>query len=292
MTSSTDARTSRPTPGPVREYHFPRVERLALANGLAIIVAPLPRLPIATVLAVVDGGASWDRPGREGLAQLVAKLLLEGTGALDGGAVVERFEQLGATVDASADWDTAALSMTVTSPRFDPAFELFADVLRRPAFRDRELDRLKAERRAELLQLRAEPRGLADEAFGSAVYDPSSRYAIADGGTEATTQRIERADVTALYSSRYAPTTTTLIVAGDVTVAAVKSMAQKYLGDWSGSAAQGTVSTDKAARATRATHLIGRADAQQSELRIGHVGVPRSHPDYFDIVVMNAILGG
>src|SRR5205085_598948 len=48
----------------------------------------------------------------------------------------------------------------------------------------------------------------------------------------------------------------------------------------------------KPARESRATHHIVRPGSPQSELRIGHVGVPRVNPDYFDIVVMNAILGG
>jgi len=39
-------------------------------------------------------------------------------------------------------------------------------------------------------------------------------------------------------------------------------------------------------------HVVAKADAPQSELRIGHVGIPRTHPDYFCAVVMNAVLGG
>jgi zinc protease len=252
----------------------------------------MPRLPIATVLAVTDAGAVWDIRAREGLAQLVAKLLPEGAGQLEGAELAEAFERLGATIESSADWDAAVVSTTVTSEHLAPAFALFSDVLRRPVFREREIERLKAERLADLLQLRAEPRGLADEAFEAAVYDKSSRYAIAAGGTEKTVESISAKDVTALYTRRYKPGATTLIVAGDVTPATVMQLAKKHLGDWSGTAARGKQSTDKPARTTRATHLIGKADAPQSELRIGHVGVPRSHIDYFDIVVMNAIFGG
>lgn len=285
-------RPARPVPGPTREYHFPKSEKSKLANGLSVIVAPVPRLPIATVLAIVDAGAMWDAPGREGLAQLVAKLMLEGAGPLEGAELAEAFERLGATIESSADWDVAAVSMTVTTTHLAPAFALFTDVLRHPVFRDRELERLKAERLAELLQLRAEPRGLADEAFEAAVYDASSRYAIAAGGTEETVDSISRSDVTSLFATRYAPTSTTLVVVGDVTTAGVMQLAQKHLGDWTGSATRLQISTDKPARTTRATHLVGKENAPQSELRIGHVGVPRNHPDYFSIVVMNAILGG
>ncbi len=77
-----------------------------------------------------------------------------------------------------------------------------------------------------------------------------------------------------------------------MTTATVAQLAKKHLGDWAGRAERGKLPTDKPARTTRALHLIEKADAPQSELRIGHVGVPRTHPDYFDIVVMNAIFGG
>ena len=292
MSVRADARPPRPTPGPAREYHFPPFERHALSNDLKVIVAPISRLPIVTVLALVDAGAVRDPAGREGLAQLVAKLLLEGAGTLDGAELAEAFEHLGATVESSADWDAAVVSMTVTSPHLDAAFELFADVLRRPSFREREVERLKAERLVELLQLRAEPRGLADEAFAAALYDSSSRYALAEGGTERTVDTISESDIAALYSRRYTPGTTTLIVTGDVTPARVMRLANDHLGDWSGVAAPEKSARDTPARLSRATFLIGKDDAAQSELRIGHVGVPRVHPDYFDIVVMNAIFGG
>jgi zinc protease len=49
---------------------------------------------------------------------------------------------------------------------------------------------------------------------------------------------------------------------------------------------------DLPARDSRATHHVIRPDSPQSEIRVGHMGVPRKHEDYFDLVVMNAILGG
>jgi zinc protease len=69
-------------------------------------------------------------------------------------------------------------------------------------------------------------------------------------------------------------------------------LAQGAFDDWTGSAPRRAPRADKPARSTRATHLVIKPDAPQSELRVGHVGVPRTHPDYFSIVVMNAILGG
>src|SRR5215213_227458 len=154
--------SSRPAPGPARDYAFPRFERRQLANGLKLIIAPVRKLPVVTVLAVVDAGALHDPAGKEGVALLTARALGEGTAARDGGELIERFEGLGTAFDASAGWDAAIAKMTVMSSRVADAFQLFGEVLLTPAFPERDVERLRAERLAELLQLQAEPRGLAD----------------------------------------------------------------------------------------------------------------------------------
>ena len=285
-------KSPRPSPGPRRDYHFPRFVRRRLDNGLELIVAPATKLPLVTVAIVVDGGAVCDSPEYEGVARLAAKLMLEGTDKDDGAELTERFERLGASVDAEADWDEAAVTMTVMSDRLPAAFALLGEVLRTPAFPQREVDRLKAERQAELLQLRAEPRGLADELFTRFLYTPTSRYARPDGGDETSVARIEREHIRSFYESRYVPAATTVIVVGDVTVEGAERLVRTTLGGWTGTSATRIAADAAPARRDRAVHIVAKADAPQSELRIGHVGVPRNHPDFFAVNVMNAILGG
>ncbi len=282
----------RPGPGEPRPYHFPRFTRRTLDNGMRLLVAPVHKLPVVSVVAVVDAGATCDPVGREGLAQLAAHALTEGTAALDAVALAQRVERLGASLDAGADWDGALVSLTTLTGHVDEAFALFADVLTRPVFPAREIERLKAERIAELMHLATEPRGLADEAFARAVYAPDSRFAHPEGGSRTSVPALTRDDVAAFHAARYRPSATTLVVAGDITVDAAEALARRTLGDWTGEAAPRAAADDRAASAERRTHLVAKADAQQSELRVGHVGVPRTHPDYFPLVVMNAILGG
>jgi zinc protease len=285
-------KSPRPAPGPRRDYHFPRFVRRRLENGLELIVAPVTKLPLVTVAVIVDAGAACDSAGQEGVARLMAKLLLEGTEKYDGAELTERFERLGASIDAEADWDEAALTMSVMSDRLPAAFELLGEVLRTPAFPQREVDRLKAERQAELLQLQAEPRGLADELFTRFVYTASSRYARPDGGDETSVAGIERSHIQSFYESRYVPAATTVIVVGDVTADRAEELVRSTLGGWSGSRPSKIAADATPSRPGRAVHIVAKADAPQSELRIGHVGIPRNHPDFFAVNVMNAILGG
>lgn len=292
MSAPATEKAARPTPGPPREYRFPRFERRHIENGLELVIVPVVKLPVVTVAILSDAGAVCDRPGRDGMAHLVAKLLLEGTVNSEGAELTERFERLGASVDAQADWDAAAVTVTVLSEHLPPAIDLLGEVMRTPAFRVREVERLKAERLAELLQLRAEPRGLADELFSRFLYTPSSRFARSEGGDETTVSAIDRDQILAFYESRYVPGGTTVIIAGDITPDRAEELTRRAFGDWTGGAPGRVTGDDHPWRRDRAVHIIAKDDAPQSELRIGHVGIPRNHPDFFPVNVMNAVLGG
>lgn len=285
-------RLPRPKPAAPRAYHFPRFERAALPNGLRLVVAPITKLPLVSITLIADAGAVSDPLGGAGIAQLTAKLLLEGTTTADGAAITDRFERLGASIEAHADWDAAAVTVTTLAENLAPAFELLGEVLRTPAFHQREVDRLKNERLAELLQLRAEPRGLADELFARFLYDDSSRYARPDGGDDDSVHALTRDEVARFYGERYSPAGMTLIAAGDASTETVEKLARDVLGDWRGSAPRSAESSDRPARRQRAVHIVSKPDAPQSELRIGQVGLPRRTPDYFPAVIMNALLGG
>ena len=282
----------RPQPETPRPYSFPHFERRTLGNGMTLIVAPTHKLPVVSALAVIEAGAVCDPVGREGLAALTAAMLPEGTATMDGETLALRFERLGASVTTAADWDVATAGLTVTRPHLDDALALFADMLTAPSFPARELERLKAERMAELLQLRTEPRGLADEMMARFVYAPESRYARPEGGTPTSVAAIEGRDVGELYSARYRAGGTTLVIAGDVRVDDATKLAKDAFRGWSGGAPSPVRVVDAPTAAPRGVHIIAKTDAPQSELRLAHVGIPRLHPDYFRVVVMNAVLGG
>jgi zinc protease len=282
----------RPSPKTPRDYAFPRFERLSLPNGMRLVVAPVPKLPLVSITAVVDAGAARERTSEAGVAALTAQLLLEGAAGLDGAALVDRFERIGTSVDAHADWDSATVSLTALSERLAEALALVRDLLRAPEFPEREVARLRDERLAEILQQRAEPGALADEQFARAVYAPTARYAVPAGGTAASVRALTGDVVRAFYAEHYQPSATTIVFAGDITVAAAAALAERLFGDWSGSSREVSAVGIDSSPSASIVRVVAKADAPQSEVRVGHVGLPRRHPDYFDVTVMNAILGG
>jgi len=282
----------RPLPGPAREYSFPPVERAMLANGVRVVVARQSRLPIVTVLALFDSGASADAPGREGVALLTASALGEGTRRLEGEALTSQFERLGTGFDAGADWDSVIAHLSVTPERLGAAVALVAEVLTEPGFRSRDVERLKEVRCAELLQQRVEPRGLADDEFARALFVPDSRFAVQAGGSVSSVRSLSDAALRAYHAAALTPDSLTLVFAGDVTPEFALQLAAGALGSWRGHAAAATPATDRTVADARRVLIVNKPDAPQSELRVGHRGVPRRHEDYFPLVVMNALLGG
>jgi zinc protease len=140
--------------------------------------------------------------------------------------------------------------------------------------------------------MRTEPRGLADEMFARFLYDPISRYARPEEGGSDTVATLTRDDVRRFYVDRFRPRGSTLVLVGDLSVDEGLDLARRTLGDWEGTAVPSAPPSEAPARATRAVHLVRKPDAPQSELRIGHIGLRRTHPDYFPVLVMNAVLGG
>ncbi len=283
---------TRPVPRKSRPYRFPAFERTALPNGVELIVAPVRRLPLVTMRFVLDVGARQEPRADAGVATLTAAALAEGTQRLDAAALASEFERLGGALSSYATWDATHVRTTVLSSRLPEALSLLTEVVRTPALDAREVDRIKQERLAELLELKTEPRGLADERFTSALYKGDSRFSAPEGGSERSVSRLNVDACRSWHATQFAPAITALVVAGDVEIESVLRLATDYLGDWASVAPAAVTVDDQPARDYRSLWLLDRPGAPQTELRLGHVGLPRLHPDYFDVVVMNAILGG
>jgi zinc protease len=290
--TTTPLAPARPDAGPPRPYRFPQFETRILANGLRVVVAPSHAFPVVTILAVVEAGATRDPRDAEGVAQLAARALNEGTSTMSALELTQRLEMLGSTLDTGADWDSAIVQLTALTSRVEDGFSVLADVLRAPSFPEHELERMRAERLSDLAQLRTEPRGLADVFFSRLLYVPGSRFARLAGGDETSIARATRDRLVAYHHAYYRPNATALMIVGDISVEDAVRHASRCFGDWAGVAPAVTEPVDAQRFADARVHIVHKADAPQTEVRVGHVAVPRLHEDYFPLVVMNAILGG
>jgi zinc protease len=288
----------RPEPGPPRSYEFPSVTESRLDNGLSVLVVDLPGRPLVSATLVVVGGAVEEPAELAGATVLAARALTEGTERHDAIALVEASERLGASLHAEAGWDAMTVGVDVPSDRLAPALELVAEVLLTPTFPASEVERLRDERLNDLLQAKADPRRRVEEAFVGTIYAPASPYHRPAGGTRETVEGLTADQLRATYQRNLDPRRATLIVGGDLGGPDVVGLADRLFGPWSvraaGSASSGAspAIVDTGSSVGRLVKVVHRPGSVQTEIRVGHRGIPRRTPDFHAVSVMSAILGG
>ncbi len=285
---------TRPTPGHPRPYHFPPFERAVLANGLNVLTVHLPGRPLVNAQLVLLNGAA-DEPATEaGATVLSSRALTEGTENYDAIALIEATERLGAGLHADAGWDSYTVGVEVPASRLEPALELLVEVVAHPTFPASEVERIRDERLNDILQARADARRRADEAFAATIYRDDSPYHRPSGGTRATVTPLDRIGLERAWTRGLDPRRMTLVVAGDLEGIEPTRLADRLMAGWTradGAVAPGPI-VAKPVPGGRRLRLVDKPGAPQTEIRVGHVGVPRRIPDFHALSVLGAILGG
>jgi zinc protease len=288
----------RPAPGAPREYHFPAFDRDVLPNGMTVIRAIVPGRPLLVAQLVIGaeggGGAASEPLDQAGLTVLMARAMTEGTAHRDANDLIEAAERLGAELSADAGWDSVGVSVEVPRSRLIPALELLAEVALEPSFPEDEIERLRDERMNDLLQARAEPRRRVERAFPETIYAPGTAYRRPMGGSEETVPGLDRAAAVARHAHVFQPEGATLVVAGDLGGVDTLGEAERIFGGWRASvtAAIAAIPASLPAPPGRRVVVVDRPGSAQSEVRVGHVGVPRRTPGFHALSVLNTILGG
>ena len=236
-----------------------------------------------------------DEPPLEaGATVLSSRALTEGTEAYDAIQLIEATERLGASLHADASWDSYAVGIDVPASRLEPTLELLGEVVAHPTFPEAEVERIRDERLNDILQARADARRRADEAFAATIYRDDSPYHRPAGGTRTTVTPLDRAGLERAWTRGLDPARMTLVVAGDLDGIDPVGLATGLMAGWTRSA--GAVEPGpivaKPSPGGRRLRLVDKPGAPQTEIRVGHVGVPRRIPDFHALSVLGAILGG
>lgn len=262
-----------------------------LDNGLTVWVLPRAGgLPRVDYVLAVRGGLASDPAQLPGMSNLLAGLLREGTATRSSVQIAESLQRLGASLGASASSDGLLVSASGLSASAEPLAELFADVVRNPAFPDNEVQLAKTNALQGLKAAQAQPAYQANRAMGRVLFGDHPY-----GNTLPTEAAIEATDIAGLkaaHAARFRPEQALLVVAGPVTPDAAKALAQRMFGDWQGS---GQPIADVPAPAYPQAPqfvLVPREGSVQSAVRIGRPAFDADDERAIPAALANTILGG
>lgn len=289
-------RTQLPIPGADRPFHFPRIVRRTLPNGLELRAVRHRSVPIVSTVLLVPGGSAVDPADAHGLVSITAGLLDEGSRGQSALDVADRIARIGGDLDLEAGMDAVVIGLTTLDRFFETGMALVHEIVTAPNLDNDDFNRIRNLRLERLKQMKDHAAALAERAYARALYG-SHPYGHLSLGSESALTSMTVDMVRALHAAMFTPAGATLVVVGDRPEEELLDVAAAMFESWRGAAAAMPIDRDAALLPPPATPdvklgVVSRPGAAQSELRIGQVCAPRSTPDYPALLILNTILGG
>jgi len=272
-------------------FVLPSYERITLKNGLSVYLMEHHGVPLIHLSAIFQAGASKDG-GKQGLAYLTAESLFSGTGKYRKRQLEDQLEFLGATYDAYAGLETAGIDISFMNSDPDRVFSVLKEVLRNAVFDPAEFEKRKKRLLLELVQAKEQPAGVIGAYFNKFIFGGHG-YGNPVSGTPGTIKKITSQDAKAFYDAHYRPEESALVIVGDFQAGQMKKMVQEHFESWQSKGKHRTSAKMPLHAFSRSrVLLVNKSDATETQFLIGAIGIPRNHPDFVAVHVVNTILGG
>jgi zinc protease len=264
--------------------------REVLPNGIVLLVAERPAVPIVVVRVFLRAGAVLDPLDRAGLANLTGAVLTRGTAKRTGPELDSMIEFVGGALEAGAGQDGMRVALSVLRKDLTLGLDLMQEVLLSPAFPEAEVTRKAREIQAAITRSEENPEAVASRALGPLVF-PSHPYGTPTEGTRESVGRLTRDDVVRFYQQHARPDTATVVVVGAITADEARREVLARLGPWAKPAAPPPTVPTAPGNAPPKTDNIQR-DLTQATILLGRQAIRQTDPDYFPLAVASYIVGG
>lgn len=279
-----------PRPLPSRPVTFPEYQIKTLSNGLQVLAVSQREQPSVSFRLLIRAGAANDSAQKPGVASFVAGLLDQGTTTRSAEAVANTIESAGGLLSVGAGNEVTFVSGGVVKDKVGLALELAADVAMRPAFAPAEIQRQKESAISGLRVSAEDPEFIANVLIDRLVFG-FHPYGRPGPTTMEAIQAITRDDMVAFHRTWFAPNNALLAIVGDLSVEEAFAAAEKAFGGWARREVP-AVKFDDPPPPTRRVVVVDRPGAVQTEIRVGQLGVSRTHQEYHTIDLALRILGG
>ena len=282
----------KPGPGQPHRFQPPTPQRIKLAGGLELLVVEKHEVPLVAAGVYFPGGAVIDPADAPGLGSFSGRLLIEGTQTRSSTQIAEESDFIAAHPNIGIDRENAFVSTEALTRHWPHALELLTDVVRNPTFPEAEVDRVRRERVTDLRRLQDDANSIAERVSNGLLYGRDTPHGHPISGREAAVERLGQADAVAQHRRQFLDSRPTFLVVGDVDADTVAKDLEQAFNGWS-TASDGSAGLDVGPQRSASTiYLVDKPGAAQSVIAAAQVSVPRTHPDFQSLMVMNMAFGG
>ena len=268
----------------IRDY-----KKVQLANGLNVLLISDNSLPYISASLMLHTGSSGDPYMYFGLTSFVSKMLDRGTHNRSALEIADAFAQLGTSFSASTSRDYTLVHANTLSKHQASLFPLLGEVMSQPNFPDKEIERYRSEVLAAIQTIADNPSAYAQKMFNMHLYG-SHPYGRSVVGVEKSVKSIKKKHIVNHYAKIFRPNNATLAVVGDFNENIIDLLEESFK-NWKSQLVSPQVFPKKTLFEDRSIRLVTKEDLVQAEVRIGHFGIHRKHPDFLRLRIANTILG-
>ncbi|MET0934513.1 MAG: pitrilysin family protein, partial [Luteibacter sp.] len=275
---------------------FPKLQRGKLKNGIEVVLAERHTVPVTHVSLLFNAGYAADQGRKLGTASFTSALIEESTKTLDSVEVARRKERLGAIIGSGCTLDNCSIGLNALNSELVPSLDLFADIVRNPAFKADDIERVRGQWIAGIAQEKTEPTGLALRTLPPLIYGKDHAYGIpfTGSGTEKAIASLTADDLTRFQNDYLRPDNVRILVAGDTTLAEILPKLDAAFGDWKAPSTPVPTKNigEVAAQPKPRVFLINRTDAPQSLILAGLLAPSTKAKNALDLGIANGAFGG
>ncbi len=287
-------RSSVPVTETFPESKFIKFQKETLSNGLNLVVAKQENIPIVSFNLLLDAGYAADQYSAPGTSSMVMSMLDEGTEKLDALEISDRASEIGAIISSGAGIDTSSVSMNALRENLDDSLKLYSQIILEPSFPDRELERIRNQKLAQIQQEKNQPFGIALRVLPELLYGESHAYSLplTGSGTEESVMQIDRQSLINYHNEWFKPNNATMIIVGDVEMDQMKPMLEKHFKNWKSGIVPEKDIADVSVAKSDSVYLIDRPGSQQSIVLAANIAPGKGDSDDLAIESMNDVIGG
>jgi zinc protease len=270
---------------------YPAPRKLLTASGLLVLLEESHVLPLVDLQVTLRTGSVHDPKGKEGLSRLTAAMIRMGTRRMQSQAVEESIDRLGGHLSVQSGASFIHFSAVVLERNVEPFFALLGALLRDPAWRRSDLEQLKRETVAEIVEACDDDSVLVGRHFRRFAFGthPYGRPVV---GTVASVKRIRRNDIIGHYEKLFVKENAVIGAAGAIDADKLCKLVDAHFGPLAdGHAPRERIPAPRLA-AGRRVLIVDKPERTQTQILIGTLGARAGDPDYFPLAVGNTIFGG
>jgi zinc protease len=294
-TPSKIKRDQEPAYGAAAEVKVPKVWEGKLQNGLRVYGIQNDEVPLVQFEMQIDGGLLLEDINKVGVANLMARMMTQGTAKKTPQDLEEAIQQLGASIAVTARTEDIRITVNTLARNYQATLALLEEILLEPRWDEKEFALLKQNMLSQIRQQEANPNVVAANAYSKLIYGDKNIRSRNILGSEETVKAITMDDLKAYYQKNLSPSVTRMHVVGALPKATVEKSLAQLATKWQAKKvelpAANLVASD-AQQTQGKVYFVDIPDAKQSVLQIGYPALAATDKDYYPANVMNYILGG